>query len=695
MFINILMIVMKMKIYIPLVMLLIICYIKAQDERLLNVTHIDQPYPGYMFSASPFPGNFYLVDNAGEPIYNKPILSNFTILNPNLQCDSIISLFWDTKFYTFDNNFEIIDSFSCVGDYSVDFHDFEILSNGNALLMGVEERIVDLSKTVPGGFDSAFVLGNIIQELDRNRNVVFQWSSFDHFLITDVTPDIDLKQQNIVSCHMNSVIKDKDGNYIFSSRVLDEITKIDGKTGNVIWRLGGKECKNNQFRYLNDTIDGFYGFSHQHSITLLPNGNLLLFDNGNLKPNPYTRAVEYKLDETNKTVEKVWEYTPFPEIFTPAMGNAQRLPNGNTMIGWSGNSGQLFATEVKPDGTKALEITGYPTYAVYKYIYKSDVVFHFINNSGIYNFSNEKYNTDVSIEVNSYGNEGNISVEKHYYEPANLEFNYQVPLEIYHKRWTVYSDSIKDLDAIIKFNIGNDTLIDPAGARIYYRANEGKGSFYMLETIYDESEECLNAMIKGFGEFVLCSNPEIYPPIAVYPQDSSINIDISPIISWQTNPLASSYRFQLSDKSDLSNLLIDTTGFFEPWIQTELEFNTLYYWRVKAFYGNDKSHWSKVYMFITEDELSVEIQNQQDSNISVKTIGDRLLFKVNVSESDSYLFNLYDLVGNTIVESNGNYCEGQNITIDIKKPFLNSGIYFYRILIGSRTQTGKIIIQNI
>jgi hypothetical protein len=47
------------------------------------------------------------------------------------------------------------------------------------------------------------------------------------------------------------------------------------------------------------------------------------------------------------------------------MGDAQRLTNGNTMIGWGCNLSKAL-TEVKPDGSKAFEIAFDGTYASYR-----------------------------------------------------------------------------------------------------------------------------------------------------------------------------------------------------------------------------------------------------------------------------------------------------------------------------------------
>ncbi|OGU87703.1 MAG: hypothetical protein A2475_14755 [Ignavibacteria bacterium RIFOXYC2_FULL_35_21] len=594
---------MKKIISISLFIFLFFCYIKAQGPNLINVTYMDNPYPGYMFLDPSLPGNFYLVDNAGVPIYNKHLGSNFAITNLNLQSDGNISLFWVTKFYTFDKNFELIDSFSCVGDYNVDFHDFIILPDGRIILLGNETRTMDLSQTVTGGQKEAIVIGSIIQELDKYKNLIFQWNSLDHFKITDVVQDEELTQPLIVSCHMNSIDIDIDGNILASSRVLDEITKINSKTGEIIWRLGGKKCKNNQFVFLNDTIDGFYGFSHQHSVTLLPNGNILIFDNGNLKPNPYSRAVEYKLDETNKTIEKVWEYSPFPEIYSQVMGNVQRLPNGNTLIGWGGNSSQLIATELKPDGSKALEINGYLNYAVYKYIFLMHAVTLDVDKKGIYDFNKDTNITDVKILINNFVGDGNISVAKHFYQPHNLEFPPPSQLEVGKTRWVVSKNGINDLDATIRFYVSYDTTDNVNDYFIFCREYEGKGSFSQLETRYNNIEKCLEAEIKGSGEFIIGIIPSVLAPIALYPLDSANDVEVNSAIMWQTMSISSEFRFQLSHYPDFSVLLIDSSNITNTRLDLNFEYNTTYYWHVRAFNEDEQSQWSKTFMFTTRPRV--------------------------------------------------------------------------------------------
>ena len=78
---------------------------------------------------------------------------------------------------------------------------------------------------------------------------------------------------------------------------------------------------------------------------VLPNGHLLIYDNGNLLPAPrHSRAVEYALDTVAKTAAMVWEYLPNPPIYTFAVGSVQRLENGNTLVGF-GLAGQIHEVD--------------------------------------------------------------------------------------------------------------------------------------------------------------------------------------------------------------------------------------------------------------------------------------------------------------------------------------------------------------
>ena len=105
--------------------------------------------------------------------------------------------------------------------------------------MAYDTETVDISHIVQGGNPAVRVVGLIIQELDADKNVVFQWRSWDYFAITDATHE-NLDAADIHECHGNALEIENDNTILLSSRHLDEITKIDPATGNIDWRLAAK-----------------------------------------------------------------------------------------------------------------------------------------------------------------------------------------------------------------------------------------------------------------------------------------------------------------------------------------------------------------------------------------------------------------------------------------------------------------------
>lgn len=268
--------------------------------------------------------------------------------------------------------------------------------------MSYDPQIVNMSQIVQGGDTAALVTGLIIQELDENKNVIFQWRSWDHFRITDATHE-NLLDDTIDYVHGNAIDLDHDGHILISSRHLDEITKINRQTGNIIWRLGGK---NNQFNFVNDSIR----FSHQHSIRKMENGNYLLFDNGNYHSPPFSRAVEYKLDNIQNTATLVWQYRNSPNTFAFAMGNIHRLENGNTIIGWG--SATPTVSEVRPDGLKVFQLSfafGIFSYRAFRYVWEeTPVVLPALYN--LYQNYPNPFNSTTSIKYDLPEN-GNVSLK--------------------------------------------------------------------------------------------------------------------------------------------------------------------------------------------------------------------------------------------------------------------------------------------
>ncbi len=327
------------------------------DVPEFGVTETNHPAEGLMLilrKSTTFNSHDYMVgvNNHGEAEFYYKVVKGAA--NLDYQPSGLLSWYdpLHLRYMLMDTTFTLVDSFACVDGYDADMHDFQHLPNGHAFLIAYDPQEVDMSQVVPGGREEALVIGLIIQELDEDHNLVFQWRSWDFFEITDASDWINLRAATVDYVHGNAISIDEDGAILLSSRHMDEITKIDGSTGDLLWRMGGN---NNDFTFHND----MYAFSCQHDIRRLPNGNLTLFDNGNYHDPPFTRVIEYQVDEISHEASIVWEYVNPLGYTSPSMGSIQRLENGNTLIGWGSRNDMESIpewVEITPNGATAFEM---------------------------------------------------------------------------------------------------------------------------------------------------------------------------------------------------------------------------------------------------------------------------------------------------------------------------------------------------
>jgi len=315
--------------------------------------------PGYyIFEISPY---LIIMDHYGNPLFYRSI--PFGVRNFKPQPNGKFSFYSisDRRFYLMNSYYQVTDTFEVLGGLFTDFHEFRLLGNGNSIMVAVDPRLVDMSQVVEGGNPNATVLGLLFQEMDEDRNLLIEWSSWDHFDILDCDTNlVDLTSQFIDLIHGNSITIDFDGHFILSSRHLSEITKIDRSTGEIIWRLGGR---NNEFTFINDPI----GFSGQHTAIRMPYGNLGLFDNGLNRLPQYSRGVIYEMSELEKTVSMAEEFRLSPDVYSPEMGNIALMPNNHILVGWGKNSANAFLAEFDQSGNicTSISIPGTIIYSSY------------------------------------------------------------------------------------------------------------------------------------------------------------------------------------------------------------------------------------------------------------------------------------------------------------------------------------------
>ena len=596
------------------------------DFPEITIGTIDNPAPGNIFLANMLFGGtntdglfIMALNDSGYPVdYKRMDLfpgADFKVQpNGTLSHADIFQFFAGYsigQFKILDTTLTVIDSIQCGNGYLSDLHDIILLPNGHVLIFAYDAQSIDMSEIVVGGDPNAIVIGGVIQELDAARNVVFQWRSWDYIPITDTYADLLLSMIDYV--HLNAIEIDNDGNILFIGRTLSEVTKISRSTGEIIWRLGGKQ---NDFTFINEHPENAPDyFALPHNIKRLANGNITLFDNGDYHSPPYSRGVEYQLDEQSKTATMVWEYDHSKEIYAFAMGSVQRLPNGNTLIGWGSASsvGDPVLTEVHSDNSIAFELF-FPlelaSYRAYKFPWKSglpsaSVTITEVLQGNTYTFNNATDTTGVRIKFNFINSllYNAVTVKKYQYGPENPEFAGRTP-QIITSRIFAQPSGIDSLVVDIYFQLQYyPEITDPANTIVYNRPLEGSGVFIPLATTYNAGTNELRVFsVPRLGEFIF-GYPDVsvvpVAPMLVSPKNSQIvNQNFSLGLIWSSRGFTDKHHLQVSTDPGFASMVVDDSTLIEL-IYTLLSLlpNQDYYWRAKSKNMAGWSSWSDVWSF--------------------------------------------------------------------------------------------------
>jgi len=316
------------------------------------------------FSYSNYPDYNYFIN--GNPYPAKLFINSMSSNNPHIGIlDSNLSIYWQinhgdrgfdfrknndyisffdkiNKYWIVANNYmQETDTLQCANEKLTDYHDIRLLDNGGYILQCYDSLYVDLGMPIPQLIKDIL----IIQEFDSDNNLLLNWNAMDYLSIYDY-PQMNLSLPEITFMHGNSIEVDYDNNLLISNRTSDEVFKIDRNSGEIIWILGGPL---NEFTFIDDPLGGF---NKQHDVRRIDNGNITLFDNGTTHEPMLSRAVEYQLDEINKTATLIWEYVHPDSVVAMSMGSVQRLPNNNTLINW----GFFLETNILDVGTYITEV---------------------------------------------------------------------------------------------------------------------------------------------------------------------------------------------------------------------------------------------------------------------------------------------------------------------------------------------------
>ena len=232
-------------------------------------------------------------------------------------------------------------------------HDFAIRENGNYVFEAYEPAFHDLSAYTDENGNpystSQEMEDSVIEEVNPAGSRVFFWNSWN-----DMNLD-DCRQHRFVKdyAHINSVQVVDEADIVASFRGCSQVWRIDRETEKGEWLLGRSNRSDAEWweehgiQRLTIVGDPQGEFCGQHSARLIPNGHLLLFDNGNhcledpagdtqRENEEFSRVVEYALDPDNGEAVFVRRHCQGNtcDRSSTAQGHIERMDSGHWLVSW-------------------------------------------------------------------------------------------------------------------------------------------------------------------------------------------------------------------------------------------------------------------------------------------------------------------------------------------------------------------------
>jgi hypothetical protein len=316
-----------------------------------------------------------IIDNQGRPIFFQPIDAPYTATDFRVQqYRGKPVLTYDVGQSTggpghsegedviLDSHYRQIATVAAGNGLKADQHEFLLTPQNTALITIYHQVPYDLSSV--GGPADGSVLDGVVQEIDvATGKVLFQWDSLDHVPLTDSYQPVPTSAATPYDYfHINAINLDSDGNLLISARHTWTVYKVNRQTGDVIWRLGGKQS---DFQ-----LGPGVAFSWQHNALAeagRPN-TIRIFDNASngVPVLPHSRIIDVRLDPKAKTATLVGSVEHPDGLSAGSQGNAQRLPGGHLFVGW-GQLGRF--SEFDSDGNLLWDgqtPVGFDSYRAYR-----------------------------------------------------------------------------------------------------------------------------------------------------------------------------------------------------------------------------------------------------------------------------------------------------------------------------------------
>jgi Arylsulfotransferase (ASST) len=298
-----------------------------------------------------------IVDRTGTPVWFRPLGGGLQVASffPSSYRGRPVLAWWEGTILPtgygqgeavlVDRSYREVARVRAAGGRSMDLHALTLTPEGTALFTCYPDTVqMDLSSI--GAPRDSQVLESIIQEIDiATGRLLFEWRSLQHIPVAASREPMGEPYDYL---HVNSIQRLPDGNLLVSARHTWAVYKLERRTGDVIWTLGGTRS---QFQMGPSTQ-----FAWQHDAQL--SGRVLtLFDNGTNGPiatERQSRGLVLEVAESRRRVTVRGAYTSPQRPLAGAMGSVQILPSGRVFVGWGVAS---FTSGFAADGALLFDIS--------------------------------------------------------------------------------------------------------------------------------------------------------------------------------------------------------------------------------------------------------------------------------------------------------------------------------------------------
>jgi hypothetical protein len=345
--------------------------------RVAITTRTGAQAPGEMLLA-PYagPGQYgpMILDNRGGLVWFKPIPKGSRAADLRVQrYEGRPALTWwqnplvaggrrDAGIEIYDSSYRQVRIVRAGNGYQPDLHAFEITPRGTALMTVYDAIRCNLHRF--GGPAEGAIADTLLQELDLRTGLVrFEWHSLDHVSLRESY--MPLTHSGTPTSpwdffHINSIDPEPNGDLLVDSRNTWAAYEIDPHTGQIVWRLGGK---NSNFRMGPGAKPAW-----QHDAERLSGGTISFFDNGATpRVHPQSRAIVLHLDPGARSATLAASFEHARPLVAPSQGNLQALADGHWFVGWSQ---EPFFSEYSSGGRLLLDghlPRTYQTFTVFKF----------------------------------------------------------------------------------------------------------------------------------------------------------------------------------------------------------------------------------------------------------------------------------------------------------------------------------------